>query len=199
MKRRINHGQAMRSVFGRARVTHFIGRHPARSPRQPLAAVLVQAVEDDGAELEDPRVVAHQRQAATDRVEAGGVWFVVALVVQIGLVHDSGQVPQHGVVDGVATKDRLEAAVAAAVRQLDPAHVERRRIIRHVGRVVHEHELGGRVDEAAQEPRARRPVDVTPGPRRPPHRRAASAAAGSNAAASPSIARRAVSCSLGAK
>ena len=45
-------------------------------------------------------------------------------------MHDPGEVPQHRVVELVAAQDRLEAAVAAVVRQLDAPHVERRRVAR---------------------------------------------------------------------
>ena len=46
MKRRISHGQAMRSIFGRVRVTHTVGPWlsvPARGPAGPANPCLPRA------------------------------------------------------------------------------------------------------------------------------------------------------------
>ena len=52
--------------------------------------------------------------------------------------------------------------------ELDAAHVERCRIAGNLARVVDEYELRVRVDEAADQPRASGPVDVTVRTGRPP-------------------------------
>ena len=83
---------------------------------------------------------------------------------------DLRDLPQHRVGELVAAQERLEAAVAAVVGELDAAHVERRRVGRHLVGVVDEHELGVRVDEAADQPGAGGAVDVAVTARRPPHR-----------------------------
>src|SRR5205809_6678186 len=97
MNRRISHGQAMRSVFGRARVTELTApatclssscRFPAE--QQGPAAVLVEAVEDGAGDGHDVGVVVGHRQAAADHVEPGGLRGVVAFVVEVGLVDDAG-------------------------------------------------------------------------------------------------------------
>jgi len=81
------------------------------------------------------------------------------------------------------------------VRELDAAHVERRRAVGNLVRIVDEDELGLLVDEPADQPRARGAIDVDAGARRPPHR----AALLSMAAASSWIAERARSRSGGGK
>ena len=94
--------------------------------------------------VQDLVVVECHRQPAQHDVEAAGFRGVEPLVLEVGLVHDLGQLPQHRVGQVVAAQDRLERAVAALVAQLDAAHVERRRLGRHRGRVVDEHELARR-------------------------------------------------------
>ena len=47
------------------------------------------------------------------------------IVSQVGFMDDAGHVPQHRVGYVVAVQDRLEAAVAAVMGQLDASHVER--------------------------------------------------------------------------
>ena len=56
------------------------------------------------------------------------------------------------------------------MRELDAAHIERCRIRGYLVRVVDEHELGLRVDEAADQPGAGGAVDVAVASRRPSHR-----------------------------
>ena len=84
--------------------------------------------------------VIERPRRSTSRPGASGR--VVALVGEVGLVHDLRDLPQHRIVELVAAQERLEAAVAAVVRELDAAHVERRRVRRHLVGVVDEHELG---------------------------------------------------------
>src|SRR5207248_2624600 len=105
MNRRISHGQAMRSVFGRARVTHITApssclssscRFPAEKQRP--TAVLVEAVEDGAGDGHDVGIVVDHRQTPADHVEPGGLGGVVALIVEVGLMDDPGDVPQRLVV-----------------------------------------------------------------------------------------------------
>src|SRR5262245_10320442 len=135
--------------------------------RTPLE--LVETVEERCRQLEELLVVRHERQAAKNHVETPSLRRVVAVVFEVRLVDDSSDLPQHRIVQLEAPEERLEAAVAAVVRELDPAHVEWRRILRQFGRIVDEHERRLGVDEAADQPGARSAVDVALRPRRPPH------------------------------
>ena len=142
-------------------------------------------------------VVATSERPRSSTSSPGRLGRVVALVVEVGLVHDPRDLPQHRVVELVAAQERLEAAVAAVVGELDAAHVERRRVRRHLVGVVDEDELRLRVDEAPDQPRAGGPVDVavrgasptsrpasstSAASRRPPAARARAPAAGSSRA-----------------
>src|SRR5207253_8694968 len=69
----------------------------------------------------------------------------------------------------VAAQEGLEAAVAAVMRELNAAHVERGRVGRHLVRVVDEDELRLWVEEAADQPGAGGAIDVTVRTSRPPH------------------------------
>src|SRR5215213_9392250 len=131
--------------------------------------VLVEPVEQWRGVRKYLIVGAHHRQSAQRHVETWGFGGVEALVVEVRLVHDFSELPQHRVVELVAAQDRLERAVPVVVGQLHPSHVERGGIRGHVGGVVDEAELRVRVEAAADEPRARRPVDVHPGASRPLH------------------------------
>src|SRR5436190_10308888 len=84
-------------------------------------------------------------------------------------MHDLGDLPQHWIAELVAAQKGLEAAVAPVMRELDAAHVERRRVGRHLVRVVDEHELRLWVEEAADQPGAGGAVDVAVTARRPLH------------------------------
>src|SRR5215207_8718170 len=99
MNLRISHGQAIRSVFGLSLVTHFIvgapfrvagsvlsGRFSAEQDRS--AVVLVEPVEERRGDREQLLVLLRHREAAQEHVEAGRLGGVVALVVEVGLVHD---------------------------------------------------------------------------------------------------------------
>jgi hypothetical protein len=66
--------------------------------------------------------------------------------------------------------------------EFDAAHVERRRIDRHVTRVFDEDELGIGVDPAADQPGTRRPIDMTTGAGRPPHLTGSAVAANTSTA-----------------
>jgi hypothetical protein len=100
-------------------------------------------------QFQDLCVVADHRQAAQHHVESGGLGGVVAFVIEVGLVHDRGEFPQHRVGQVVAAQDRLEGAVRAVVPECDAAHVERGRVVGHLGGVGHEYEHRLRVDVAA--------------------------------------------------
>src|SRR3712207_8419461 len=69
------------------------------------------------------------------RSEAGRLGGVEAAVVEVGLVDDLADPPEHGVVEAVHAQHRLEGAVAAHVAERRAAHVERR----GVGRRSEEH------------------------------------------------------------
>src|SRR5439155_26998881 len=106
-----------------------------------------------------------------------------ALVGEVSLVHDLGDIPQHRSAELVAAQEGLEAAVAAVVGELDAAHVERRCVGRHLFRVVDEDELRFRVEEAADQPGAGGPVDVAMATSRPPHPTGSSTRAASSSTA----------------
>src|SRR5262245_51068209 len=100
MNRRISHGQAMWSVLGRARVTHFmvvpsVACAPSCGPlaEQEPTAMLVQSVEDCAAQLEHALVVEHKRETSTDDVEPRGAGLVETVVSEVGLVHDPSEIP----------------------------------------------------------------------------------------------------------
>ena len=65
---------------------------------------------------------------------------------------------------GEPRRQHLEAAGVGLMAELDAEHVERHRVA--VG-PIGELEAGVRVDEAADQPRRRHPVDARPGPRHP--------------------------------
>src|SRR3712207_4087899 len=178
---------AVSRVMGSSAVEGGSGRLAAE--HEAAAVVLVEPVEDGAGDGEGVLVVPGHRQSAQDDVQSGGLGSVEALVVEVGLVHDLGDPPQHRVGELVPAQDGLEGAVAVVVAEVDPAHVERCRVGRHLAELGDEHELGVRVEGPADEPGAGGAVDVHPGPGRPPHwRTCAAAAAGavSPAAASPS-------------
>src|SRR5207247_1158662 len=86
MKFLISHGQAIRSVFGRSLVTHFISfsfRRLRRSRRLPTEqqcalAVLVETVEEWPRESEQLFVVADHREAAHEPGAGSAVDVAVA-------------------------------------------------------------------------------------------------------------------------
>jgi hypothetical protein len=131
-------------------VVPSVARGPSSGPltEQEPAAMLVQPVEDCAAHLEHALVVEHKREPSTDDVEAGGAWLVETVISEVGLVHDPSEIPQHRVLEPEVAQDGLEAAVAAVVGELDPAHVERGGISGYVSGVLDEHELGVGIDEA---------------------------------------------------
>src|SRR5207244_3410702 len=132
-------------------------------------AVLVEAIKERSREREQLFVVAHHRQPTQQHVESGSLGRVVALVGEVGLVHDLRDLPEHRIAELVAAQERLEAAVAAVVGELDTTHVERSRVGRHLIRVVDEDELRLRVEEPEDQPGAGGAVDVAMATRRPPH------------------------------
>ena len=86
--------------------------------QQAAAVELVEAVEDGSGDGEGLRVVPGHRQPAQHHVQLWRFWDVVAFV-QVGLVHDLGDPPQHRIGQLVAAQDRLERAVAAVVAEID--------------------------------------------------------------------------------
>src|SRR6266566_3238616 len=114
-------------------------------------------------------------QSAQDNIQARGFGGVVASVVQVGLVHDGGDPPQHRVGQVVAAQDRLEAAITAMMGQLRTRDVERGGAGGDVGRVTDEEELRPFVNVAADQPGAGRPVNVDARPGSPPHAGSSSA------------------------
>jgi hypothetical protein len=60
---------------------------------------LVEPFEDVVADLEDAVVRADHGETAQSHVEARGFRYVVAIVFEIGLVHDGCDVPQDGIVE----------------------------------------------------------------------------------------------------
>src|SRR5262245_26473333 len=117
MKFLISQGQAIRSVFGRSLVTHFISvsfRRLQRSRRlaagqERAFAVLVEAVEERPREGEQLLVVAYHRESAQEHVEAGRLGRIEALVGEIGLVDDLGDLPEHWIGELVTAQKGLEA------------------------------------------------------------------------------------------
>ncbi len=99
----------------------------------------------------------------------GSLWSVEAVVVEVGVVHDLGDAPQHRIGDVVPAQDGLEGAVTAVVAEFDAAHVERGRVGGHLGRVRDEQEFSISVEEPADQPGAGGPVDVHTGAGGPSH------------------------------
>jgi MFS family permease len=143
-----------------------------RHGAERLTAKLVQAVEQRFRASEQLFVAADEPEPADQRVEPGRLGRVVAAIVDVGLVDDGGDLPEHGIRELVTAQHRLERAVAVVVAQLDPAHVERDRVRRHVLRIRDEDEARLGIHEASDQPGARRAVDVAARPCRPPHRSA---------------------------
>ncbi len=71
-----------------------------------------------------------------------------------------GDLAQHGVLQVVLLEKGLEGAVVPAVREPGPGNVEELRLLGRLGRVPEEAERGPAVQEAPDQPHARRPVDV---------------------------------------
>src|SRR5205823_9126469 len=94
-----------------------------------------------------------------------------------------GDLPQDRVVELVASQERLEAAVAAVVGKFRATHVEGRGVRWHLIRVVYEDELRIGVDEASDQPRAGRSIDVAVLTGRPLHPTGSSTRAASSATA----------------
>src|SRR6266508_291007 len=141
---------------------------PSAAQQRSLAE-LVQAVEQRSGDLKHLLVVGHEGQSPQERVEPRTLRGVVSLVAEVGLVHHLGDRPQHRILQVVALEERLEAAITAVMGELGPPHVEWNCAGGDLVRIGHEGELGIRIDEPADEPRAGRPVDVAPCPRRPLH------------------------------
>lgn len=80
--------------------------------KERLATVLVERVEERRGECEQLDVGVGERQGPQEHVEAGSLGSVVAIVSEVGLVHDLRELPEHGVGKLVAFEERLEAAVA---------------------------------------------------------------------------------------
>src|SRR5207244_1359089 len=114
-------------------------------------------------------IVAHHREATQQDIEPGCLGGVVALITEVGLVNDLGQLPEHGVSQLIAAQEGLEAAIAAVVGKIDTTHVERRRVGGDLFRIVDEDELRLRIDEAADQPGAGSAVDVAATACRPLH------------------------------
>src|SRR5262249_58752707 len=93
--------------------------------------------------------------------------------------------PQHRIVQLVPVQKRFEAAVPTVVRELDTAHVERRRISRHVVQVLDEEELRFGIEESADEPGASGPVDMAATSGRPLHRATSTSASRAPTARAP--------------
>src|ERR687897_244980 len=112
MKLRISQGQAIRSVFGRSRVTHFIAVSflcGFAAAEQGALAVLVEAVEQRSRKRKQLLVVADHREASQQDIETGSLGGVVALVGEVGLVHDLRDLPQNRVGKLVVVQEGLEA------------------------------------------------------------------------------------------
>src|SRR5262249_48959648 len=94
---------------------------------------------------------------------------VVALVLDVGLMDDAaeGLEPRH--VEPVVANHDLERASAVVMAELLATDVEGRRAFGQARRVSDEQELRLGIDEAADQPGARRPVDVAVLAGHPPH------------------------------
>src|SRR5713101_10009482 len=77
-----------------------------------------------------------------------------SLIVQVGLVDNTGQVPEGRVRTIEAVEHGLEAAVATVVGKLHSPHVEAGGIVRDLVGIVDEQELGLRVYKPADQPGA---------------------------------------------
>src|SRR5262249_40377703 len=107
---------------------------------------------------------------ADEHVQAGCGGGVVAVVGEVGFVDDMADLFQRRVgVQAERLYGGLERAPALVVPERGAAHVERRGARGDGGGVGGEDEFGGGVDEAADQPGARGPVDVDTRPGGPLH------------------------------
>src|ERR671930_348076 len=110
-------------------------RRIAAQERRALE-VLVEAVIERAADVEDLMVGTNHREPAHQRVEARCLGGVEAIVFEIGLVDHLADPPEDGIVELVAAKDGLERAAPLVMGQLGTADVERRRVRGNLVRVA---------------------------------------------------------------
>src|SRR5258705_5645231 len=187
MNLRISHGQAIRSVLGCSRVTHFTVSCLLSGwlATEHLGALLdrIQAVEQRPSDLEHALVVEGHREAPDQHVDTRGFGGVETLVRQVGLVDDPADLDESRVAELMHAQKGLKAAVALVMRESDTRHVEGPGVGRNFVKIVDEDELAARIDEAADEPGAARSIDVAGTPRRPSHETASSESPSSSTAA----------------
>src|SRR6266478_5176263 len=127
---------------------------------QGLFFVLVESVEQRSGQIEEGIVVAHHREAPDQHIQPRSLGSPVAVVGEIGLVHNPGDLDQHRILQLVSLQEGLEAAVAPVVGKLDADHVEGGGVGGDLIGVPDEHELRLGIDETADQPCAGRPVDM---------------------------------------
>src|SRR4029079_7732344 len=97
------------------------------------------------------------------------LWCVVALVLDVRLVHDPADGLEPRRVEAIVAHQHLEGARAVVMAERVTRDVEGRGVRGQLRRVGNEQELGVRVDEPADEPGTGRSVDVAVLPGDPPH------------------------------
>jgi hypothetical protein len=94
--------------------------------------MLVQAVEHRTRHRQHLDIGQDHGQAAADHIQPDRFRRVEAVVGEIGLVHDPSDIPEDGVVQPEVSEHRLERAASLTMRKLDPPHVERSGVGRHL-------------------------------------------------------------------
>src|SRR6266545_607580 len=129
----------------------------------------VQVVEERGAALE-PRLVIRvgRGHPGDDLADAGRLLPAVLRVLHVHVVDDLRDGAERRLIEPEALDQHLERAEVALVGELRLEHVEAQlALLRLVSLRRHELEARLRVDELPDEPSARHPIDLDPGPRDP--------------------------------
>src|SRR5262249_43892997 len=136
------------------------------------AKVLIETVVDRSRRADQEGVIGiSESEAPDDEIESRCLRLVVAIIADVGFVNEPSDRHERVVLaEVVPVEERFEAALAVVVGQLDVAHIEAGRIVGYLVRIVDEDELGGGIDEPADEPCAGGAIDVTMAPGRPSHR-----------------------------
>src|SRR5512143_1791616 len=173
MKRVMSQGQATRSTCTCERVIHNM----VLSFLSGLALLAfcrelrVQRVVHERAAVVCGRIVgAAQADAAADQVQARRARLDVDLLHDIRLVDDACDARQQGVLELVLAQDRMEATMPAVMRVARAGDVERLCVAgQRLRSRRDEHELGFRVNPAANQPDAAHAVHADVLPRDPFH------------------------------
>src|SRR5215210_8213068 len=106
--------------------------------------------------------IVHERElhAAHDGVQTLRLGSAVLLVHEVRVVHDLGDLRQHWVLEGILLEECFEGAIVSSVGEPGEGDVEELCPLRGLLRILEESEVGLRIDEALDEPRACGAVDV---------------------------------------